>query len=129
MTYSKIKIYLSIDNLNHSNVESYLDDINYDGNYETLIRRDNSMALKICFNDKAEGYVSDMIRKGLKNLLNTPELIKKTNEKYHAEAYLIIIPHLVDEEEIINPSLSLDDDIIEWLYKSKVHMDLDVYLA
>lgn len=73
-------------------------------------------------------YVSDMCRVTLNDLFGKEELIVDLKKKYDLSTMLEIIPYIVADSEEPNQCLSLDDDIIEFLYKTGTSMDLDYYI-
>ena len=69
-----------------------------------------------------------MIRASLGSLFQRPKEMKALKEKHRCRTMLTIVPYLEDSEEP-QQCLSLDKDIIEWLYLSDSEMDLDYYLV
>ena len=84
--------------------------------------------VKVGFNEDDSVNINDMYRKTLRRLLNKTELLSSLRERFDLEYFLIAIPELESESKKPLPILSLDDDIIEFLYLTKTHHDLDVYL-
>lgn len=79
-------------------------------------------------NEAYSVYVSDMCRITLKDLFGKEELIVEFKKKYNLSTTLEIVPFIVSNSEEPNQCLSLDDDIIEFLYKTGTQMDLDYYV-
>ena len=69
-------------------------------------------------------YVSNMINKVINNL--DKEKLNDLKNKYNLDYYLVIKPEININD--IKQCLSLDDNIIEFLYLTKTHLDLDYYL-
>ena len=95
----------------------------------------------ICENAKEEGNlvecgknkdynvdINNMIRKTIFDFLGHEEEIKKFLLEYKVEAFLEIVPEIKANIAEPKPILSLDDDIIKFLYTSGIRMDLDYYI-
>lgn len=65
-----------------------------------------------------------MINKVINNL--DKEKLNDLKNKYNLDYYLVIKPEIYIND--IKQCLSLDDNIIEFLYLTKTHLDLDYYL-
>lgn len=65
-----------------------------------------------------------MINKVINNL--DKEKLNDLKNKYNLDYYLVIKPEININD--IKQCLSLDDNIIEFLYLTKTHLDLDYYL-
>lgn len=85
-------------------------------------------SFEIGLNEEYSVYVSDMVRVTLKDLFGKEEQILEIKRRFNLTTSLIIVPHIVADSELPNQCLSLDDDIIEFLYKSGTSMDLDYYI-
>ncbi len=127
MSY-RSKVYLYVAGLTEANKSSFLEELHFEGSVLEKKTRDGGFYLALGENTEYEPYISDMIRVCLGSLLKRPKEIKALKEKYGLTLFLTMVPHLVDEERP-QQCLSLDQDIIEWLYLSDVAMDLDYYLA
>lgn len=73
-------------------------------------------------------YVSDMARVTLKDLFGKEEQIVELKKRFNLTTVLSIVPYIVKDSDEPNQCLSLDDDIIEFLYKTGTQMDLDYYV-
>lgn len=80
--------------------------------------------LKINKNINYDVYVINMINKVINNL--DKEKLNDLKNKYNLDYYLVIKPEININD--IKQCLSLDDNIIEFLYLTKTHLDLDYYL-
>ena len=69
-----------------------------------------------------------MVRVTLKDLFGKEEILLSLKEKYALEYYLERVPTLESDSERPNQCLSLDFDIIEFLYKTRTRDDLDYYV-
>ena len=69
-----------------------------------------------------------MIRKTLKDLTSKTELLASLKKELNLEYYLVLVPEIYTGSEMPNQILSLESDIIEFLYLTKVEQDLDYYI-
>ena len=86
------------------------------------------LSLKIGFNKVYDFNVNNMIRVTLKDLLCKVDLLKKLKDKYKLEYCLEIVPSIVKDCDIPKQILSLEEDIIEFLSKTKTIHDVDYYV-
>lgn len=77
-------------------------------------------------NERFNINVNEMLRVTLKDLLGKEELLFTLKEKYGLTYYLERVPSLSVSE--VNPILSLEEDIIRFLYLTKTIDDLDYYV-
>ncbi len=87
----------------------------------------NRRSFIIGLNEDYDFDVNVMIRKTLENLLGKEEQINILKTKFSLSTSLEIVPYIVAE----NPDrqyLSLDKDILEFLYFTGTVMDLDCYI-
>ena len=80
-------------------------------------------------NEAYSVLVSDMVRVTIKNLKGKEQEIVDIKRRYNLTTCLVIVPYIVADSELPNQCLSLDDDIIDFLYKSGTSMDLDYYIV
>jgi hypothetical protein len=69
-----------------------------------------------------------MIRVTLGDIIDKAELLCKMRVQMNYEYYLVIVPKIESDSDEPSPILSLDKDIIEFLYKSGAQHDLDYYI-
>lgn len=79
-------------------------------------------------NDKYDVDVNKMIRITLKDLFNKIDILNEIYDKYNVKFYLEIVPEINGNSEEVHPILSLDHDIIEFIYLTKTIHDLDYYI-
>lgn len=84
--------------------------------------------LEICLNDSYNVDVNKMIRITVRAFIGKEEKLKKLLSEIKGRMYLEIVPYICGGSEKPAQILSLDDDIIEFLYKSGVSEDLDYYI-
>ena len=84
--------------------------------------------VKIGFNDKYNVDINEMIRETLKNLIPQVETLAKLKKEYSLKYYLVLVPEIYSDSEEPNQYLSLDRDIIEFLYLTETDIDLDYYV-
>lgn len=98
-----------------------------------LTDNDFSISLKkqkieIGRNDYLNIDINIMIRETLKKIFGKENILVELKEKYGLEYYLVRVVYIKSEEGEIHPILSLDNDIIEFIYKTKAKEDLDYYI-
>ncbi len=84
--------------------------------------------LSIGFNASFQINVNDMLRITLKNLFGKEKEILKLKNKYNLSTFLEIVPTIAFSSEEPRQILSLEPDIIDFLYKTKTIVDLDYYI-
>lgn len=89
----------------------------------------NRRSFEIGCNEAYSVHVSDMVRVTIKGLKGKEEEIIDIKRRFNLTTCLEIVPYIVADSEQSNQCLSLDDDIIEFLYKSGTAMDLDYYIV
>lgn len=83
---------------------------------------------RIGLNEEYDVDVNNMIRVTLKDLLGKEEWIRDLQTRLGVKTSLEIVPYLVCGSEEPSQYLSLEDDVIEFLYRSHTAMDLDYYI-
>lgn len=79
-------------------------------------------------NERYDVDVNNMVRVTLKDLLGKEEKLCELRERFGVETVLEIVPYISVDSEMPTQILSLDRDIIEFLYKSGTEVDLDYYV-
>lgn len=82
----------------------------------------------IGFNDNYDVDINHMIRVTLTNLLGKEDKIQEMCTRFGVSVSLELVPEIATDADT-GQSLSLDADIIEFLYKSGTAMDLDYYIV
>ena len=82
--------------------------------------------MEIGRNEVYDVDINKMVRISLKDLLGKEDILLMLKNKYNLEYYLERVPCIYPDS--IHPILSLDADILEFLYKSKTIDDLDYYI-
>ncbi len=82
----------------------------------------------IGFNDVYDVDVNVMIRVSLTSLFGKEEKLKTLQKLFGATATLEVVPYISKDGNYPRQILSLDNDIIEFLYKSGAGFDLDYYV-
>lgn len=101
--------------------------LEYFSSFCTEVKQTNNM-IEIGLNKNYDVDINNMIRKTIFDLLGKEEEIKKYLKVNKIEAFLEIVPEIASKSNESKPILSLDEDIIEFLYKSGIRMDLDYYI-
>ena len=97
-------------------------------NCEEKINGLGEKSLKIGINDVYDNNVNNMIRVTLKDLYYKVDVLIDLKEKYDLEYYLEVVPSIIRNSEKVKQILSLEEDVIEFLYKTKTIHDLDYYI-
>ena len=101
--------------------------LEYFSSFCTEVKQTNNM-IEIGLNKNYDVDINNMIRKTIFDLLGKEEEIKKYLKQNKIEEFLEIVPEIASKSNESKPILSLDEDIIEFLYKSGIRMDLDYYI-
>ena len=84
--------------------------------------------IEIGYNDKFNIDINFMLRETLKELFGKETYLLEMKEKYNLEYYLERVLYLEKKAGLVHPILGLDNDIVEFLYKTKTVDDLDYYI-
>lgn len=82
----------------------------------------------IGYNDNYDVDVNNMIRVTLNALLGKEEKLKQMKERFSVHIILEIVPYIIYRSRESNQILSLEKDIISFLYETNVEMDIDYYV-
>ena len=96
--------------------------------YKISKRKREFDEIKIGFNKNYNVDINEMIRETLKDIINKTELLSKLKKEYNLDYALVLVPEIYSDSEEPNPLLSLDRDIIEFLYLTETDIDLDYYV-
>ena len=95
---------------------------------EDVISKMTEQSLEIGRCDKYDVNINNMIRTTIKSLVGKKDILLALKEKYNLEFYLSKVVMLDVKSNIPNPILSLEGDVIEFLYKTNTIDDIDYYL-
>ena len=84
--------------------------------------------ITIGFNDEYDVNINVMIRKTIKDLTSKIEILSNLKKELNLEYYLVLVPEIYSDNDEPNQILSLERDIIEFLYLTKTEQDLDYYI-
>lgn len=97
--------------------------------YQSLKDFANEGYLEVGRNEEYDVDLNVMVRKTLKDLWGKEKILLELKKKYRLKYFLERVVHLyADTKNNVNPFLSLDHDIIAFLYKSGTDDDLDYYV-
>ena len=82
----------------------------------------------IGYNEAFDINVNEMIRFTLRDLFGKEEKIREMQKTFSARCVLEIVPWLISRSEEPSQILSLEKDIVEFLYRSDTSVDLDYYI-
>ena len=94
--------------------------------YEYYKNYGTDVSMEIGRNEIYDVDINKMVRITLKDLFGKEDVLVMLKEKYNLEYYLERVLGIYCDS--VHPILSLDADIIEFLYKSKTIDDLDYYI-
>ena len=118
LTYFLVKF-----DLNHFDMLEFSKVLDLD--YQMLERFGTESTIEIGRNEFYNDDINVMVRTTLKDLFGKEDKLLYLKNKYKLEYVLERVPCTLDTQKI---KLSLDDDIIEFLYKTKTKDDLDYFL-
>ena len=107
---------------NDNFIEDFCQQLNLD--YENVKRFGTEETLELGRNEIYDHDINVMIRKTIKDLIGKEDTLLELKEKYNLEYYIERVPIIDGSHQI----LSLSDDIIEFMYKTKTKDDLDYHL-
>lgn len=84
--------------------------------------------VEIGFNDRYRVDINEMIRKTLAELAEKTALLADLRKKHDLTYALVIVPEIDTHSDEPHPILSLDEDIVEFLYRTGARHDLDYYI-
>ena len=93
-----------------------------------VTEKDGTTKIAVGYNDSYAVDINDMLRVTLSELFGKEERLSELKSELGLDYYLVIVPELVAKSDEPHPILSLDSDIIEFLYLSKAEHDLDYYI-
>lgn len=82
----------------------------------------------IGLNENYDVNVNEMLKITLKPLIGKEAKIKDLSENFGVKATLEIVPYIAKNSRAPHQILSLDKDIVAFLYKSGAEYDLDYYI-
>ena len=72
--------------------------------------------------------LNDMYRETLAPLFGKERILADLRDRYALSYYLVAVPEILRDAEAPRPILSLEPDIVEFLYRSGTEHDLDYYI-
>ena len=84
--------------------------------------------VKIGLNEKYNVDINEMIRETLKDLIPQTEMLANLKKEYNLGYYLVLVPEIYSDSDEPKQYLSLERDIIEFLYLTETEVDLDYYV-
>ncbi len=110
----------------HFDLKDFCEHLSLD--YEYIKDYGTDVTVHIGENYEFDIDINAMLRKSLKDLFGKEEILVEMKKKYALEYYIERVPTIVADGEIPNQLLSLDSDIIEFMYKTGAHDDLDYFV-
>jgi hypothetical protein len=115
------------DVLNALEVDNY-EVFNKGEEYKISKRKREFDEIKIGFHDNYNVDINEMIRATLKGLINKTDVLKTLKKELSLDYALVLVPEIYSDSEEPKQILSLDRDIIEFLYLTETDIDLDYYV-
>lgn len=84
--------------------------------------------IEIGYNDSYNVDINEMLRVTIEPLKSKIAILTELKKKYQLEYYLVAVPEIAVDADEPTPILSLDEDIVEFLYLTKTAHDLDYYI-
>ena len=84
--------------------------------------------ITIGFNDEYDVNINVMIRKTLNSLMSKVEVLSSLKKELNLKYYLVVVPEIYANSKSPNPILSLESDVVEFLYLTDTEQDLDYYI-
>ena len=106
-------------------MKDFCEKLNLD--YEYCSRFGTECTLEIGRNELFDSNINVMVRKSIKDLIGKENILLELKEKYNLEYFIERVP-IIKKENKPYLKLSLEDDIIEFMYKSKTSDDLDYFI-
>ena len=84
--------------------------------------------IRIGYNENYRTDINEMIRETLAPVIDKTEILSALAKELSLEYYLALVPEIASDSDEPNQMLSIDEDIIEFLYLTKTKLDLDYYV-
>ncbi len=84
---------------------------------------------EIAKNERYETDVNGMVRKTIAAFIGKEERLKEVLKAVGGELYLEIVPYIRANCAQPNPILSLEEDVVGFLYKTGTRLDIDYYIV
>lgn len=97
-------------------------------NYEEIKRFTTPGTIEIGRYDIYEEDINNMVRVTLKELFGKEEALLELKARYELEYFLERVPLILLDSDEQFPNLSLDEDIVEFMYKTRTIDDLDYFI-
>ena len=88
----------------------------------------NNGGMRICKNDNFNVDINEMVRTTLASIWDKRTQLVELKNKYNLTYYLARVPHIYSSCDQPKPLLSLDADIVAFLYETGTIDDLDYYV-
>ena len=96
--------------------------------YKISKRKREFDEIKIGFNNSYNVDINEMIRETLKDITSKTDILSRLKKEYNLEYSLILVPEIYSDSDEPKQILSLDKDIIKFLYLTETDIDLDYYV-
>ncbi len=96
---------------------------------ELLKHFGTSTTIEIGRNEYYDADINVMVRVSIKDLIGKEDILKRLKNQYNLEYFIERVPIISGDENSPRQKLSIDDDIIEFMYKSGTQDDLDYFVS
>ena len=97
--------------------------------YNETLRFSTPGTIEIGRNEMYENDINIMVRETLKNLFGKEDILLELKARYELEYVLERVPRIHLNSKGDFPNLSLDEDIVEFMYKTRTIDDLDYLIS
>ena len=122
----KCRSYFNITSEKEINIEIVCNMLTIDRKEIILCKNSNSINIGLC--EEYNLDTNNMLRKTLSNLFGKEDRLRKLKEHFNFTYYLARVVEFDSSCDEPTPILGLEQDIIEFLYKSETLDDIDYYL-
>ena len=111
---------------NSLNLKDFCEKLGLD--YDNVAYFSTSDSIELGRNECFDEDISVMIRETLGELIHKTDELSALRKKYSLKYTLERVPLILTRDGAPHQKLSLDDDIIEFMYKTKTRDDLDYFV-
>lgn len=107
-------------------VKEFCDKLGLDLSY--FERWGTDCTIEIGRNELFDLDINVMIRQSIKDLIGKEDILLELKNKYNLTYFIERVPLIISGSDNPIQKLSLDDDIIEFMYRTKTSDDLDYHI-
>lgn len=107
-------------------LKEFCNQLNFDISY--IEKWGTDCTIEIGRNEMFNIDINVMIRQSIKDLIGKEDVLLELKNKYNLTYFIVRVPLIISASDNPMQKLSLDDDIIEFMYKTKTSDDLDYHI-